>query len=136
IKENQIQVFKQMGIFVMACRHSFIECIMEMKRNRELAKYGLAAVNRLLGVCGQDQAVGHDVGCASKKTITSSSLGKEAQEKWLKVVVNTFHGFAHNRMCQLENHPLYQVGFGNKDLETCECIFSSSNNMAPLICHA
>ncbi|KAI5992333.1 hypothetical protein EDC04DRAFT_2510429, partial [Pisolithus marmoratus] len=23
-----------------------------------------------------------------------------------------------------------------KDLETCEHIFSSSNNMAPLICHA
>ncbi|KIK12282.1 hypothetical protein PISMIDRAFT_18846 [Pisolithus microcarpus 441] len=38
-------------------------------------------------------------------------------------------------MCQLENHPLYQSGFGNEDLETCERIFSSSNNMAPLICH-
>ncbi|KIK17208.1 hypothetical protein PISMIDRAFT_64895, partial [Pisolithus microcarpus 441] len=99
-------------------------------------KYGLAAVNRLLNICGQDQAVGHDVGCASKKTIVSSSLGKEAQEKRLKVVVNAFHGFAHNRMCQLENHPLYLVGFGNEDLETCERIFSSSNNTAPLIRHA
>ncbi|KAI6012054.1 hypothetical protein EDC04DRAFT_2870958 [Pisolithus marmoratus] len=47
-------------------------------------KYGLAAVNQLLDVCGQDQAVGHDIGC----------------------------------------------------VETCKCIFSSSNNMAPLICHA
>ncbi|KIK27337.1 hypothetical protein PISMIDRAFT_93059 [Pisolithus microcarpus 441] len=100
------------------------------------AKYGLLAVNRLLNVCGQDQAVGHDVGCASKKTIASSSLRKEAQEKWLKVVVNAFHRFAHNHMCQLENHPLYQSGFSNKDLETCEHIFSSSNNMAPLIRHA
>ncbi|KIK19095.1 hypothetical protein PISMIDRAFT_38954, partial [Pisolithus microcarpus 441] len=50
-------------------------------------------------------------------------------------VVNTFHRFAHNHMCQLENHPLYQVGFSNEDLETCERVFSSSNNMAPLICH-
>ncbi|KAI6015817.1 hypothetical protein PISMIDRAFT_18434 [Pisolithus microcarpus 441] len=136
VEENQIQVFEQMGIFVMACRHGFVECITEMKRSGELAKYGLAAVNWLLEVCGQDQAVGHDVGCVSKKTIASSSLGKEAQEKQLKVVVNAFHGFAHNRMCQLENHPLYQVGFGNEDLETCECIFSSSNNTAPLIHHA
>ncbi|KAI6000026.1 hypothetical protein EDD15DRAFT_2362606 [Pisolithus albus] len=136
VEENQIQVFEQTGIFLMACRHGFVECIAEMKRSGELAKYGLAAVNRLLNICGQDQAVGHDVGCASKKTIASSSLGKEAQEKRLKVVVNAFHGFAHNRMCQLENHPLYQIGFGNEDLETCERIFSSSNNTAPLIRHA
>ncbi|KAI6149057.1 hypothetical protein EDD17DRAFT_1766528 [Pisolithus thermaeus] len=136
IEENQIQVFEQTGIFVMACRHGFVECIAEMKRSGELAKYGLAAVSRLLDVCGEDQAVGHDVGCASKKTIASSSLGNEVQEKRLKVVVNAFHGFAHNRLCQLENHPLYQVGFGNEDLETCERIFSSSNNTAPLIRHA
>ncbi|KAI6145668.1 hypothetical protein EDD17DRAFT_1767881 [Pisolithus thermaeus] len=136
IEENQIQVFEQTGIFVMACRHGFVECIAEMKRSGELAKYGLAAVSRLLDVCGEDQAVGHDVGCASKKTIASSSLGNEVQEKRLKVVVNAFHGFAHNRLCQLENHPLYQVGFGNEDLETCEHIFSSSNNTAPLIRHA
>ncbi|KAI5998436.1 hypothetical protein EDC04DRAFT_2612450 [Pisolithus marmoratus] len=36
----------------------------------------------------------------------------------------------------LNNHTLYQLGFGNEDLETCERIFSSSNNMALLICHA
>ncbi|KAI6013588.1 hypothetical protein BKA83DRAFT_4499963 [Pisolithus microcarpus] len=125
VEENQIQVFEQTGIFVMACHHGFVD-----------AKYGLAAVNRLLNICGQDQAVGHDIGCASKKTIAASSLGTKAWEKQLKVVVNAFHGFAHNHMCQLENHPLYQLGFGNEDLETCERIFSSSNNTAPLIRHA
>ncbi|KAI6143864.1 hypothetical protein EDD17DRAFT_1515474 [Pisolithus thermaeus] len=112
IEENQIQVFEQTSIFVMACCHGFVECIAEMKRSGELMKYGLAAVSRLLNVCGEDQAVGHDVGCASKKTIASSSLGNKVQEKWLK------------------------VGFSNKDLETCKRIFSSSNNMAPLIHHA
>ncbi|KIK19096.1 hypothetical protein PISMIDRAFT_40211, partial [Pisolithus microcarpus 441] len=91
VEENQIQVFEQTGIFVMACCHSFVECITEMRQSGELMKYGLVAVNHLLDVCGQDQAVGHDVGCVPKKTITSSSLGKEAQEKQLKVVVNTFH---------------------------------------------
>ncbi|KAI6032180.1 hypothetical protein BKA83DRAFT_4045763, partial [Pisolithus microcarpus] len=136
VEENQIQVFEQTGIFVMACHHGFVECVAEMKRSGELAKYGLPAVNRLLNICGQDQAVGHDIGCASKKTIAASSLGTKAREKQLKVVVNAFHGFAHNHMCQLENHPLYQLGFGNEDLETCERIFSSSNNTAPLIHHA
>ncbi|KAI6041359.1 hypothetical protein EDC04DRAFT_2893069 [Pisolithus marmoratus] len=101
----------------MACHHGFVECIVEMKQSGELTKYGLAAVNWLLDVCGQDKAVGHDIGCASKM-ITASSLGTKAQEKQLKVVVNAFHRFAHNHMCQLENHPLYQLGFGNEDLET------------------
>ncbi|KAI6038750.1 hypothetical protein EDC04DRAFT_2603673 [Pisolithus marmoratus] len=123
IKENQIQVFKQ------------TECIAEMKQSGELMKYELAAVSWLLNICGEDQAVGHDVFWVSKKMIASSSLRKEVQEKWLKVVVNAFHRFTHNHLCQLENHPLYQVGFGNEDLETCEHIFSSSNNMALLICH-
>ncbi|KAI6004580.1 hypothetical protein EDC04DRAFT_2871794 [Pisolithus marmoratus] len=129
VQENQIQVFEQTGIFVMACCHGFVECIAEMKRSGELAKYGLVAVNQLLDICGPGQAVGHDIGCASKKTISASSLGAKAQEKQLKVVVNAFHGFAHNRI-------VYQLGFGNEDLETCECIFSSSNNTALLIHHA
>ncbi|KAI6023279.1 hypothetical protein EDC04DRAFT_2869628 [Pisolithus marmoratus] len=119
----------------MACHHGFIECIAEMKQSGELMKYELAAVSWLLNICGEDQAVGHDVGWVSKKMIASSSLRKEVQDKWLKVVVNAFHRFTHNHLCQLENHPLYQVGFGNEDLETCEHIFSSSNNMALLICH-
>ena len=54
----------------------------------------------------------------------------------LKVVVNAFHGFARNRICQLQNHPLYLTGFGIEDLETCERIFSSSNSAAVLIRHA
>ncbi|KAI5992334.1 hypothetical protein EDC04DRAFT_2587023 [Pisolithus marmoratus] len=126
VEENQIQVFKQTGIFVMACCHGFVECIVEMKQSGELMKYGLVAVNQLLNVCGQGQAVGHDIGCASKKTISASSLGAKAQEKQLKVVVNTFHGFAHNCMCQLQNHPLYQLGFGNKALQAFHN-FSSQN---------
>ncbi|KAI6095765.1 hypothetical protein F5141DRAFT_1068074 [Pisolithus sp. B1] len=128
VKENQIQVFEQ------------TECIAEMKQSGELyvprTKYGLAAVNQFLNICGKNQAVGHDIGCASKKMITASSLGTKAQKKQLKVVVNACHGFAHNHMCQLENHLLYQLGFGNEDLETCKCTFSSSNNMSLLIHHA
>ncbi|KAF8432351.1 hypothetical protein L210DRAFT_3413994, partial [Boletus edulis BED1] len=135
-EENKIQVFEQTGIFLLACRHGFVECIAEMKRSGELAKYTLAAVNQVLQTCGKDQAIGHDIGCSSSTTVANSTLGARAKESNLKIVVNVFHGYAHNHACQLANHPLYLSGFGNEDLETCERIFSSSNSTAPLIRHA
>jgi len=54
----------------------------------------------------------------------------------VQLVVNAFHGHAHNRMCQLQYHPLYLPGTGLKDFETCERVFSSSNATAVLIRHA
>ncbi|KIK16345.1 hypothetical protein PISMIDRAFT_113579, partial [Pisolithus microcarpus 441] len=36
VQEDQVQVFQQTGIFVLACRHGFIECIAEMRRSGEL----------------------------------------------------------------------------------------------------
>jgi hypothetical protein len=100
------------------------------------AKYGLAAVNKVLDVCGNNQAIGHDIACLSRKTIATSSIGCKAKELGLQLVVNAFHGFSHNHCCQLENYPLYLTGLGIEDLETCECIFASSNSTALLIQHA
>ncbi|KAF8548221.1 hypothetical protein OG21DRAFT_1479278 [Imleria badia] len=84
--DEQIKIFKQTGIFLLAM------------------KYGLSAVNQVLEVCGQDQAIGRDVGCVSKGTIASSSLGQKARESNLNIVVNSFHGFAHNCNFLLNNY--------------------------------
>ena len=100
------------------------------------AKYALAVTHQVLENCGRDQAIGHNIGCMSKGTINASSLGTKAVELNLQIVVNAFHSFAHNRACQLENHRLYLRRLGIEDLETCECIFSSSNKTAALIRHA
>ncbi|KAF8129932.1 hypothetical protein EV363DRAFT_1168096 [Boletus edulis] len=135
-EEDKICVFEQTGIFLLACRHGFVECIAEMRRSGELAKYGLAAINQILNCDENDHAIGHDIGCASKVTVANSVLGEWAKQAGIRIIVNAFHGFAHHRLCQLQNHPLYQPGFGNEDLETCERIFSSSNSTAVLIRHA
>ncbi|KIJ65324.1 hypothetical protein HYDPIDRAFT_89358 [Hydnomerulius pinastri MD-312] len=127
VEEDVVQVFEQTGIFILACQHGFVECIAEMKHSGELY---------VLEICGKDQAISHDIRCSSKITITDSLIGTRAKELNLDVVVNAFHGFTHNCLCQLENHPLYKHGYGNEDLETCEQIFSSSNSTASLICHA
>jgi hypothetical protein len=36
IEEDKIHIFEQTGIFVLACRHGFVECIAEMKCSGEL----------------------------------------------------------------------------------------------------
>ncbi|KAI6039370.1 hypothetical protein EDC04DRAFT_2867994 [Pisolithus marmoratus] len=100
------------------------------------AKYGLAIVEQVLEVCSCDQAIGHDIGCSSQKMILSSLLSQRAKDLNLQVVINAFHGFAHNHVCQLQNHLLYLAGFGIEDLETCEQVFANSNSTAALIHHA
>lgn len=80
--------------------------------------------------------LGFDVGCRHNATVRNSSLGAEALLKLIRIIVNAFHGHAHNRLCQLLFHPLFQQGVGLEDLETCERVFSSSNSVARVIRHA
>lgn len=65
-----------------------------------------------------------------------SSLAEKAELYDFIMVVNAFHGHAHERRCQLRNHPLYIKGVGLEDFEICERVFSSSNAVAVLIRHA
>ncbi|EGO30757.1 hypothetical protein SERLADRAFT_404785 [Serpula lacrymans var. lacrymans S7.9] len=97
VEEDKIQVFDQTGIFLMACRHGFVKSVAEMKHSRELSKYALATINRLLDVCGDGQGIGHNFGCTLRKTVASSSIGEKAKRLGLTITVNAFHGYAHNR---------------------------------------
>ncbi|KAG2029849.1 hypothetical protein BDR03DRAFT_1041183, partial [Suillus americanus] len=135
-EENTVRVFEQTGIFLSACRHGIIQMVTEMRRSGELAKYPLATINKLLDVFGDNQAIGSDIGCSLSKTVAASSIRDKAFNHKLSLSVNAFHGHAHNRKCQLQYHPMYLRGFGLEDLETCECIFASSNAAASLIRHA
>lgn len=100
------------------------------------AKYGLATLNEILDVFGSNQAVGYDIGCSHKVTVAASSISKKAQDLNLQLAVDAFHGHAHNRICQLLNHPLFLEGFGLEDLATCERIFAGTNPATRLIRHA
>ena len=65
----------------------------------------------------------------------SKLLAEKAAHLGLQVIVNAFHGWAHNRLCQLKYHPLYRRGLGLEDLETLERVFLSSNSIACTILH-
>ncbi|KAI0038768.1 hypothetical protein FA95DRAFT_1449808, partial [Auriscalpium vulgare] len=129
-------VFEQTGIFVGACRHGIVELVEEMLQSGELAKYPLAVLDAYMRELGEGQCVGYDIGCSMGKTVEASSLKDRASALDLTLIVNAFHGYAHNRLCQLRHHPLYKLGLGLEDFETCERIFSSLGAVARLIRHA
>jgi hypothetical protein len=93
--------------------------------------------NFLLDLYGDDQGLAFDIGCSHTATIQNSKLLLDkANQRRLQMLVNAFHGWAHNRLCQLSFHPLYRRGLGIEDLETLERVFSSSNSIARTIRHA
>ncbi|TFK65041.1 hypothetical protein BDN72DRAFT_736735, partial [Pluteus cervinus] len=136
VSEDTVKIFEQTGIFLSACRHAMVGFIVKMRKSGELAKYGLAVVNKLLDTYGKNQLPGYDIGCTFEKTTDKSSIGPKARELNLQFVVDSFHGHAHNRPCQLNYHPLYRNGVGLEDFGTCERIFSCSNSVARLIRHS
>lgn len=89
--------------------------------------------NKLIDVYGSDGVMGYDIGCSFTKTAAASSIATKVKNHNHRFVINSFHGHAHNRHCQLQFHTLYQQGLGIEDLKTCKQVFSRSNAVAPVI---
>jgi hypothetical protein len=100
------------------------------------AKYPLAIVNQVLNVLQDRPGLGYDIGCSFTETLAKSSISGKVNAKQLQMVVPSFHGYAHKRLCQLSFHPLFVCGFGIEDLETAERIFASFNGLANITRHA
>lgn len=103
---------------------------------RHRAKYPLAMVEALLNAFGNRIGGGYDIGCKFRKTLARSPLGSHAHELQYTSLVGSFHGHAHNRLCQLSFLAKYVVGLGLEDLEGCERFFSKSNALASSTRHA
>jgi len=85
---------------------------------------------------GENIGCAYDIGCTFQKTVQNSTLGDRAKASGIRFMVGAFHGYAHNRACQLKWHPLYMKGTGRTEGEGCEHVFSSSNNLARNTRHA
>jgi len=103
---------------------------------KQSAKYPLACVEKLLDAFGPDLGCGFDIGCKFKTTLDNSPLGSRARELRHTCLVGSFHGHAHNRLCQLQHLATYVKGLGLEDLEGCERAFSKSNALASSIRYA
>lgn len=93
-------------------------------------KYALSVIDKLMTVFGNDIGLAYDVGCDTWKTVLTSSLRDRALNQRLRLIVPAFHGHQHNRLCQLDWHPMYIEGAGKEDFEGCERAFRDSNMLA------
>lgn len=93
----------------------------------------MAVTSALLEAFGPNLGIGYDIGCKFKTTIMKSPLGTLAQDLNHTSLIGSFHGHAHNRLCQLSSLTTYVKGVGLEDLEGCERFFSKSNALAKSI---
>ncbi|KAH9929957.1 uncharacterized protein BXZ73DRAFT_47845 [Epithele typhae] len=128
--------FDETGIFASACRHGRILWIADMIQSGELAKYGIAMVDKINTELPGNILLGYDIGCVFQGTLARSSAGPEFRKRGSLCIVNAFHGYSHSYLCQLHHHPNVITGAGIEDLETMERIFSGSNALASIIRYA
>ncbi|KAF8335183.1 hypothetical protein F5887DRAFT_892158 [Amanita rubescens] len=129
-------IFDETGIFLALCHHGFVLLVADMVKSGELAKYPLSITNLLLQVFGSDIGIGYDIGCQFFKTVKNSPLGELASELNFQSLVGSFHGHAHDRLCQISYLATYIEGLGIEDLEGCERFFSKSNALAASVRYA
>ncbi|KAF8198229.1 hypothetical protein K438DRAFT_1584329, partial [Mycena galopus ATCC 62051] len=129
-------IFDETGIFLGLCRHGFVLVVADMVRSGELAKYPLAIVEVLLDAFGLKIGGGYDIGCHFGTTLNNSELADKARTNQFRLLVGSFHGYAHNRLCQLSFLAMYVKGLGLEDLEGCEHYFSRSNGLAKSVRYA
>jgi hypothetical protein len=92
------------------------------------AKYPLAITNKLINTLGPKQLQGYDIGCHFTKTASRGLLtGPRVQAAMHAFCCGSFHGHAHNRLCQIDWLPLYYEGAGLESFEGCERFFYESN---------
>ncbi|KAG0698399.1 hypothetical protein DFH29DRAFT_983885 [Suillus ampliporus] len=107
-----------------------------MIKSGELAKYLLVIVAKVLEVIGECTLGAYDIRCGFSSTVHVSSLGTTFMEMQSHLCVDSFHGYAHNYVCQTQHHPLSIEGTGLKDFGIAEHIFSASNVLVPVIHYA
>ncbi|KAF8217890.1 hypothetical protein K438DRAFT_1901005 [Mycena galopus ATCC 62051] len=102
----------------------------------KMGKYPLAIVEVLLEAFGLKIGGGYDIGCHFGRTLNNSELGDKARTNQFRALVGSFHGHAHNRLCQLSVLATYVEGIGLEDLEGCEHYFSRSNGLTKSVQYA
>ncbi|KAF8317233.1 uncharacterized protein EI90DRAFT_3021378 [Cantharellus anzutake] len=125
-KAGSLSVMDEMGIFLVICCHGIVQFIMDMVKSGELAKYPVAAANKLISTFCHNILFAYDVGCTFSITLTCSTIGDVARQANFLCCTGSFHSVAHS----------LKEGVGIEDGEGNERAFSSSNGVAAVTRHA
>jgi hypothetical protein len=93
-------------------------------------------MNKALEILSPQLLIGYNVGCKLATTIKSTTLATKFNESNSRLCVDAFHGYTHNYACEDRHHPNIIQGMGLEDFSMMERIFSSSNQLAPVIRYA
>ncbi|KAF8335339.1 uncharacterized protein EI90DRAFT_3152974 [Cantharellus anzutake] len=125
-KAGSLGVMDETGVFLVICQHGIVQFVMDMVRSGELAKYPVAAANKLVSTFGRNILFAYDVGCTFSVTLAHSAVSDAARRANFTSCTGSFHGVAHS----------FKKGAGIEDGEGNERAFSSSNGLAAVTCHA
>ncbi|KAG8703420.1 hypothetical protein FRC09_004173 [Ceratobasidium sp. 395] len=129
--KHSFDVLDETGIFVVLCRHGRVLIAADMVQSGEGAKYPLATFSKVIRTHGKNVLAAYDIGCQHSTTAHNHPLTKSlVLEMNTEYIVDGFHGWAHNRLCQLDWHPTWRPGTGMEDFAGCERFFSHSNGVA------
>ncbi|KAF8317008.1 uncharacterized protein EI90DRAFT_3134060 [Cantharellus anzutake] len=126
MKAGSLGVMDETGVFLVICRHGIVQFIMDMVRSGELAKYPVAAANKLVSTFGRNILFAYDIGCTFSVTLAHSAVSDAACQANFTSCTGSFHGVAHS----------FKKGVGIEDGEGNERAFSSSNGLAAVTHHA
>ncbi|KZP09666.1 hypothetical protein FIBSPDRAFT_914038 [Athelia psychrophila] len=101
--------------------------LVDMYCTGEQSKYGITTTERLIDTHRPNQGSGLDIRCSLRITLDNSPLGSCARELNHTILVDAFHGHAHNHLCQLSHLTTYVHGLGLNALGMCKQAFSKSN---------
>ena len=100
------------------------------------AKYPIAGVDKLIHTFGSNILFAYDIGCTFSATLLKSYIGELAWDFNFMSCTGSFHGAAHNRLCQLHYHIGFKEGASIEDGEGNKQLFSASNALATVTHHA
>src|SRR5260370_19319125 len=100
------------------------------------AKYPIPAADQLIQTFGNNILFAYDIGCTFSATLSKSSIGDMAKNTNLKCCTCSFHGAAHNRLCQLDFLISFQKGAGIEDRKSNQSMYFEINSLASTNQHA
>src|SRR5258708_11142679 len=83
------------------------------------------AADQLIHTFGNDILFAYDIGCTFSATLSNSIIGELAHDFNFHSCTGSFHGAAHNQLCQLHVHIILTEGARVDDGEVNECLFSA-----------